>query len=454
MPQVQKVIQKILPGIQSWGQVNKTTIDRCDQQLENILRKLDMEQNKVLLEEERTKSTTAAEADKVKCDFRIEKESNEKQKQTDGKEYNMNREKKNSKNDEDGSNKDSNHISEEKQELSNSNIVEDRQNAKHELIDSNIVEDNQNAKQELNDSNIVEDSQNTMQELNDRNIVEDIKTTDKIRDEEKSCKKEINGRMKHTTVTNNKDTNNIFKFETQEATSGPLESKEREQSNIKNVKNGEEQMENQIIEGYKTEENVSTSKKSHKELMEDKASEEELGENQGSNTEICVKEIKICKKSEVKQQISEQNKKERGKMIKDIKQYEEYDRKDNISGVSRNKSDENKTNIHKKLKGIIQTAYHISKTSKESSDKDEGSTDEREAYLKKEKETNGQSERKYYNYSQNESKIIERLITRSISKEINKSEDQLLTAQNLSDLEQKTNKTENVMRDLCVMPSM
>ena len=48
-------------------------------------------------------------------------------------------------------------------------------------------------------------------------------------------------------------------------------------------------------------------KKALKELMEDKASEEELGKNQESNTEICSKEIKICGKSEGKQQKSEQN---------------------------------------------------------------------------------------------------------------------------------------------------
>ena len=51
--------------------------------------------------------------EEVKCDFRIEKETNKKQAQTDGKEYNMNREKNNSKNDKDGNNKGSNHISEE-----------------------------------------------------------------------------------------------------------------------------------------------------------------------------------------------------------------------------------------------------------------------------------------------------------------------------------------------------
>ena len=38
----------------------------------------------------------------------------------------------------------------------------------------------------------MEDSQNDEQELNDRNNDEDIKTTEKIRDEEESCKKDIN----------------------------------------------------------------------------------------------------------------------------------------------------------------------------------------------------------------------------------------------------------------------
>ena len=52
-PQLQKFIQEILPWIQSWAQVNKTAIDMCNQQLEKMLRKLDMEQTKVLLEEEK-----------------------------------------------------------------------------------------------------------------------------------------------------------------------------------------------------------------------------------------------------------------------------------------------------------------------------------------------------------------------------------------------------------------
>ena len=39
------------------------------------------------------------------------------------------------------------------------------------------------------------------------------KTTEKIRDEEKSSKKGINGRMEYTTVRYNKDTNNILKLE-------------------------------------------------------------------------------------------------------------------------------------------------------------------------------------------------------------------------------------------------
>ena len=55
-----------------------------------------------------------------------------------------------------------------------SNIVEDRHNAKHEFfIDSNNVENSQNSNQGLNDTNIVEDSQNVKQEFNDKNIVKD-----------------------------------------------------------------------------------------------------------------------------------------------------------------------------------------------------------------------------------------------------------------------------------------
>ena len=235
-PQVRKFIQQVLPGIQSWAQVNKATIDMCNQQLEQMFRKLDVEQIKVLLEEEKTKLTRVAEGKEVKGDFRIKKEKNEKHTQTDGKEYNMNREENNSENDKDDNNKGgSNQINEKKQQLSNSNIVEDRHNAKHELIDRNDVENFQNAKQGLNNSNIVEDSQNAKQELNDRNIVEDnqndknretsqqnlnniTKSTEKIKDEEKSNKKNINGRMERTKVRNNKDTNNISNFEKQEAT--------------------------------------------------------------------------------------------------------------------------------------------------------------------------------------------------------------------------------------------
>ena len=181
--------------------------------------------------------------------------------------------------------------------------------------------------------------------------------------------------MEYITVRNDKDTEGILKFEKQEVTSGLLESKEREQSDIKNVQNGEEQLENQFFKEEKTQENVNT-KKPHKELMEDKASEEELGKNQGSNTETCGKEIKICGKSEGKQQKSEQNKEDSEQMIKDPKQFKENDRKDNNSEASRNKDNENETNTHQKLNGVIQTAYHISKASKESSVKNEGSTDE------------------------------------------------------------------------------
>ena len=63
-------------------------------------------------------------------------------------------------------------------------------------------------------------------------------------------------------------------------------------------------------------------------------------------------------------------------MFKDKKQFLENDRKDTDSGFSRNRDNENETNTHQKLKGVIQTAYQISKTSKESSGKDEGSTSE------------------------------------------------------------------------------
>ena len=96
-PQLHKFIQEILPWIKSWVQVNKTAIDMCDQQSEKMLRKLDMEQTKILLKEEKTKLTTVTEGGEVICDFRIEKETNKKQAQTDDKEYNMNREKNNSK---------------------------------------------------------------------------------------------------------------------------------------------------------------------------------------------------------------------------------------------------------------------------------------------------------------------------------------------------------------------
>ena len=100
-----------------------------------------------------------------------------------------------------------------------------------------------------------------------------------------------------------------------------------------------------------------------------------------------------------------------------------------------------------------QTVSQISKTRKKSSDKDGGSTDEREANQIKEKGTNRKGERKYYDYSQNdsqnESKVTGRLRSRSISKEMIKSEDKLLIAQNSLDMEQKTNKTQNVMRGIC-----
>ena len=148
-----------------------------------------------------------------------------------------------------------------------------------------------------------------------------------------------------------------------------------------------------------------------------------------------------------KVKVNNKNKEDSEKMIKNKKQFEENDRKDNNSGVSRNKDNANETNTHQKLKGVIQTAYHISKASNESSVKDEGSTDE--VYQRKEMGTNRQGERKHNNYSQNETKVTERLRTRSIGKKINKSGDQLRTAQNSLDLEKKTNETRNVVRGTC-----
>ena len=73
--------------------------------------------------------------------------------------------------------------------------------------------------------------------------MEDIKTTEKIRDEEESCKKNMNDKMEYSTVRN-KDTDGILKFEKQEVASGLLENKDREQSDIEDVQDGKEQMEN------------------------------------------------------------------------------------------------------------------------------------------------------------------------------------------------------------------
>ena len=39
-PQVKKIIQEILPAIQTWAQDNGTVIDMCDQELERMLKKL------------------------------------------------------------------------------------------------------------------------------------------------------------------------------------------------------------------------------------------------------------------------------------------------------------------------------------------------------------------------------------------------------------------------------
>ena len=57
----------------------------CGQQLEKMLKKLDMEQSKVHLEKGKTKLTTDLEREEVKCDFRIEKEKNKEQSESDDK---------------------------------------------------------------------------------------------------------------------------------------------------------------------------------------------------------------------------------------------------------------------------------------------------------------------------------------------------------------------------------
>lgn len=102
------------------------------------------------------------------------------------------------------------------------------------------------------------------------------------------------------------------------------------------------------------------------------------------------------------------------------------DRKDNSLRVSRNKSNKNETNIYKTPKGIIQKADQISKTRKEISDKEGGSTDSRELNQTREKVTSRHGEKKCDNYSQNDSqnksKLTEKLRTRSINKEIKKKE--------------------------------
>ena len=136
---------------------------------------------------------------------------------------------------------DSNQLSEEKQESNDSNIVEDNQNTEQELNDSSIVEDSQNAQQELNESNIADHSQSA----NNKEIsIQNLNCIKRFRDEEKSCKEYIKRRMKHATVRNNKDTNNILKLENQEAKPEPFE-------------------------------------EAHKELMEDAASEKKTGEEMG-----------------------------------------------------------------------------------------------------------------------------------------------------------------------------
>ena len=85
-----------------------------------------------------------------------------------------------------------------------------------------------------------------------------------------------------------------------------------------------------------------------------------------------VRKLEFVEKMKVNNKNQNKTRKiDRKQMIKDKKQNEENDRKDNNSGVSGNKDIENETNTHQKLKGVIQTAYHTSTASKESIAKDE-----------------------------------------------------------------------------------
>ena len=76
-------------------------------------------------------------------------------------------------------------------------------------------------------------------------------------------------------------------------------------------------------------------------MQHQKKNEEKLKK---STLKYVVRKFKLVKK------VKGDNKNQNRTRWKDIKQYEEYNRKDNNSGVSRNKSNEHETNIHKKLK--------------------------------------------------------------------------------------------------------
>ena len=101
----------------------------CHQQLEKMLRKLNMEQNKVHLEEETTNYRDIMRGDKIW--FQNRRRNKQEVKKTDDKEYNMSWEDNGSENDKDSKNRDSDHTSEEKQELKDVNIEENSQSPKN-----------------------------------------------------------------------------------------------------------------------------------------------------------------------------------------------------------------------------------------------------------------------------------------------------------------------------------
>ena len=85
-PQVKKIIQEILPAIQTWAQDNGTVIDMCDQELERMLKKLVRDRrtaaSSITTEKERADHVEETQ-ENTKCNFQIEQST--KIKNTEGK---------------------------------------------------------------------------------------------------------------------------------------------------------------------------------------------------------------------------------------------------------------------------------------------------------------------------------------------------------------------------------